>query len=105
MIEFKIIYQKENNYVADIFEDKVYAGGIEFVLEDNFYIEMIKKDEKYKRSKLLKRVINYISQTYNCDITCLPLAQYRPYYEELGFKIFQKISDDDIIYYLPKIKS
>ena len=108
MITLKI---KEHNYdgdlIADIVLDDKVVGGLEANYRpdiNSFYIENIIRDKQYKGQKILSQVINYLREKYKCDIGCLPLKQYRSYYEELGFKVFMT-NGEDIFYRLVYVNS
>lgn len=104
MIELRIKEQINTDYIADIYDDNEYAGGIEFNYEHGFYIQNIKKDTNYKKPQLLKRVIEHIREKYKCSIGCTPLEKYIPYYKDLGF-IPMIDAGHGTIYHLPYVET
>ena len=88
--------------VYNIEKDNKVIGSVEIIPQpkiNNIYIENIVKDKDYKGKKLVKEVCIYLREKYKCDLSCLPLAQYRAYYESLGFKA-SLVHGEDIWYTL-----
>lgn len=104
MIELRVKEQNEDEYIADIYDDNEYAGGIEFNFRHGFYIQNIKKDINYVKPQLLKRVIEHIRNQHKCSIGCTPLEKYIPYYEQLGFTPLLTTSNGTI-YHLPYVET
>ena len=86
--------------IFSIYKDDELAGGLEGHLDidkNTFYIENIRKDDNYKGRGLLKEVVEELYDNRGYDLYCLPLPKYRPYYEELGFEVYEQNGED--IYY------
>lgn len=88
--------------VYNIIKNEKNIGSIELIFQDNIntvYIENVVKDKEYTGTKLVKEVCELLRNQYKCNIACLPLQQYRKYYESLGFKI-SLVKDQDVWYTL-----
>jgi hypothetical protein len=91
------LYQmySENELVANFILDKERDG---FYL----YLEHIYRREEFRGNNVLERVVNWIFENIKPDkLTALPMEEYRPYFEKLGFKVFNVIGED-IYYYKEK---
>lgn len=98
----KLIELQRNDewIVYNIEKENVVVGSVEIIPQpriNNIYIENIVKDKNYNGKKLMKEVCEYLRSKHNCNISCLPLKQYRKYYESLGFK--QSLSHGEDIWY------
>ena len=97
LLEQKI---SEDLYSFHIIKEDKIVGNIEIIDQANIntlYIDNIVKDRNYKGKRLVKEVVDYLVYKYKCNITCLPLAQYRKYYESLGF--VRSLTNGEDIYY------
>lgn len=98
----KLIELERNNewIVYNIEKENVVIGSVEIIPQpriNNIYIENIVKDKNYKGKRLVKEVCEYLRNKHKCNISCLPLAQYRNYYESLGF--YKSLSHGEDIWY------
>lgn len=89
------VYKKDElvgNFILDTQRDEFYL-----------YLEHIYRVQKFKGIRLLEFVIKWIEENIKPEkLTALPIDNYRPYYESLGFKVYKTLLDD--VYYVKEMK-
>lgn len=78
----------EESVGFDLYNEKnEEVGYIELCFETSgLFIEHIIRDEQFKGNRILEGTVNELVRRFKQNIYCIPLEQYRPYYEKLGFK-------------------